>query len=223
MRPLLVVVLPPLLDPGPCISRGQEPRGVQALRPQARIERLDKGVVRRFARSGEIDLHLVQVRPVIQQTPCELQPVVHPQAPRLTPQAYQLVQHLHHLGRPEVGSRCGREPLSCVDVHDGQDPDGSAVEQLVRHEVLGPDLVGSLCPRTSLAVAPGPLAPRQLGPDRQAFLGVEPVDPLVVHNPSFPPQQHVQAPVAVAHPHRGQVLQPHPQRRLGIAPGPVAL
>jgi hypothetical protein len=77
-----------------------------------------------------------------------VRPVVHPQALRLAPQAHRLVQHLHPLGRPEVGSRCGREPLSRVDVHDGQNPDRAAVEQLVRHEVLRPH------PQRYLGIAP---------------------------------------------------------------------
>jgi hypothetical protein len=38
-------------------------------------------------------------------------------------EADQPVQHLDHLSRPEVGSWMGREPLSRVDVHHGQDAD----------------------------------------------------------------------------------------------------
>ena len=54
----------------------------------------------------------------------------------------------------------------------------------------------------------------RLDPDAEPFLAVEAVDPLVVDPPALPPQQDVQPPVAVPHPRRGQVPQPHPQRRL---------
>jgi hypothetical protein len=45
----------------------------------------------------------------------------------------------------------------------------------------------------------------------------------VVHRPAFAPQQHVQAPVAVADPNRSQIAQPHAQLDLRITPRPVAL
>ena len=98
------------------------------------------------------------------------------------------------------------------------------VERPVGHEVERADLVGAPHFRSPLPDPPRALAPGQLRADRQPFFGMEPMDPLVVHHPSLlPQQQHVQAPVAVAHPYRGQVLQPHPQSGLRVPPGAVAL
>ena len=233
MGSLLVVVAPPFLDALLGIGQGQEPRRVQALCPQPGVERLDERVVRGCSRPGKVDLHLVQASPMVEQAPGELRPVAHPQAPWRAPSPHELVEDLDHLGCPEVRSRSCREPLSRVDVCHGQNADGSAVEQLaeipkgicgwVRHEGHRPNLVRRLRSRTPLPAAPGPFAPRQLGANRQAFLGVEPVDARAIDDPPLPAQQHVQPPMPAAHPNRRQVLQPQTQRNLRIAPRPVAV
>ena len=94
-----------------------------------------------------------------------------------------------------------------------QDPEAPPVGQAVGQEIEAPPLMrrvaggGSTRGRTDALLAP-------LSPGSQPFLAIEPVDPLVVDPPAFPPQQDVQPPVAVAHPRRRQVAQPQPQRRL---------
>ena len=54
-------------------------------------------------------------------------------------------------------------------------------------------------------------------------LAAEPVDPLVVHRPTLPLQQDVEAPAAVAHPGLGHVPDSHPKGSLLICHAPVAM
>ena len=49
VRPILVVVLAPILQLFAGVGKGQEPMRVEALRPEASVERLDEGVVGRFS------------------------------------------------------------------------------------------------------------------------------------------------------------------------------
>ena len=56
-------------------------------------------------------------------------------------------------------------------------------------------------------------APRRLGPQLQAQTLVKTIDPLRVHRPAHPTQQHVHTPVTVAHARRTDVLDP------GFEPG----
>ena len=49
MRPVFVVVAAPILQLFAGVGKGQEPMRVQTLRPEATVERLDEGVVGRFA------------------------------------------------------------------------------------------------------------------------------------------------------------------------------
>jgi len=44
----------------------------------------------------------------------------------------------------------------------------------------------------------------------QAFLAVEPIDPLVIDPPALPAQQNMQTPVAIADPGLGQLLEVSP-------------
>jgi hypothetical protein len=66
MWPGLIVISPPVFDPLPGISHGEEPRGVQAFRPQAAVERLNVGIVRGRSGPGEVNLHPVQIGPLVQ-------------------------------------------------------------------------------------------------------------------------------------------------------------
>ena len=78
MGSIFVVVAPPFLGAFTGIGQRQEPRGVQAFRSQAAVERLDVGVVGRLSRSGEVDLDPVQVGPLVEHAPGELRPIVNP-------------------------------------------------------------------------------------------------------------------------------------------------
>lgn len=55
MRQVVVVVVPPFVDPGAGVSYGQDPRRVQALLAQPAIDRFDVRVVRGLAGSREVE------------------------------------------------------------------------------------------------------------------------------------------------------------------------
>jgi hypothetical protein len=67
MRPLLVVMASPFLDALSGVCRGQEPRGVQALGSEPRVERFDERIVRGLSGAGKVNLDPVQIRPVVKQ------------------------------------------------------------------------------------------------------------------------------------------------------------
>ena len=47
---------------------------------QPAVERLDEGVIRGFSGAGEVELDLVEVGPLIEETPGELRTIVDPNA-----------------------------------------------------------------------------------------------------------------------------------------------
>ncbi len=55
----------------------------------------------------------------------------------------------------------------------------------------------------------------------QAFQAIEPVDSLVIDQPTLPLQQRMYPPVAIAHPDGGNLFDPFPQRGLLSSAGPV--
>src|SRR3954447_2692434 len=65
MGSIVVVGTPPFLNPVPGVGHRQEPGRVQALCPQATVERLNQPVVRGLSGPGEVDPHAVQVGPLV--------------------------------------------------------------------------------------------------------------------------------------------------------------
>lgn len=65
MRPLLVVVGPPMIDALLSILYVQKPKLVQALLTELAVERFNICIVRRFSRSPEIQFHFIEVSPPV--------------------------------------------------------------------------------------------------------------------------------------------------------------
>ena len=74
---LHIQVPSPFFEPVPGIGQGQEPAGVQAFCSQTAVEGLNVGVIRGCAGAGEVDLHPVQVCPLVQQTTGKFRAVAH--------------------------------------------------------------------------------------------------------------------------------------------------
>lgn len=72
MRPLLNVVDPPAFDLLAGVCHRQEPGGIEAFLPDPAVERLDICVVARFSRAREVQFDLVQIGPLVEQTPRKL-------------------------------------------------------------------------------------------------------------------------------------------------------
>ncbi len=74
--PLGIVVHPPGLDDRPRLLQRREPVYIQAFVAEAAVEGLDEGVVRRLTRPGELQPHVVAVRPGVQRLGNELRAIV---------------------------------------------------------------------------------------------------------------------------------------------------
>src|SRR5205807_10540944 len=85
-----------------------------------------------------------------------------------------------------VGIDLDRQALSRVIIHDVQHAKPPPRAECVGHEVHRPHLVGCHGLRQGLAY---PAFPSTLAPQRQLFLYVQPVHPLVIHLPAFALQQ----------------------------------
>src|SRR5471030_1668682 len=133
MRPLGVVIDAPRFDPLPCIGQGEEPAGVKAFSSYPCVERFDEGIVRGRSWPGEVELHAVQVRPLVKQAPGELRAVVEAYGLRLTALDHETIEDLDDVEGAKVGSRNRCEALSRAAVDHGQKSERATVEQCVRH------------------------------------------------------------------------------------------
>lgn len=141
MRPGIVVISPPIVDPDACVIHGQELRCVQTFLSKTAVEGLHVGIVCWFSWPGEVQFDFVQISPLIEKSTSKLWAVVNPNAPRLTSNARQPVQLVYDLIGTEFRPRSGHESLSRKTVHDGQNSEWFFVKQPVRHEVHRPDIV----------------------------------------------------------------------------------
>ena len=105
MRSVLVVVVPPFFDARPGVAHGQEPGSVEALLAKPAIERLDVGVVGRFAGAGEVELDLVEIGSLVEQPAGEFRAIVDPDASRLAVEPRQAIELIDDLIGAEVRSR----------------------------------------------------------------------------------------------------------------------
>jgi hypothetical protein len=117
---------------------------------------------------------------------------------------------------PDAGDRGvgdKRQALARAIVDHDEDTQAAAIDELIGSEVERPAVIRPLRNRQGRACAQGPLA---AGPPahHEAFLAIDPKQPLVVHNEALPSQQHVQPAVAEAPAFMGKNSQPLPQ--LGI-------
>ena len=176
----IVVILPPAGEDRAGLVQVQEPGLREALTPEASVERLDVGVVRRLARAAEVQPDPVPVGPVVERFRGELPPIVDRDALR------QLAPTLSHFAQDAADVFCvkggpghQRPTLPRGDVHH----DRAAVCQYVVHEVHRPALVGSRDerPHLSNSRALAPLCPPPLEP--QPLFRVQPVDELVIDTP----------------------------------------
>jgi len=143
VRPLGVVVDPPRLDPFPRVSQREEPAGIETLGADAGVEGFNERVVRRFPRPREVQLHSVQIGPLVEQAASELWTIVDPDRLRLAPFDGKTVEDLDGVEGSEVGSRHRCEALSRAAIHYCQYAEGSAVEQRIRHESIAHTSLGA--------------------------------------------------------------------------------
>ncbi len=122
MSPALVVEHVPRLDPAPCIIEGQEPMGVEALVPEAAVERLDEGIVGRLAGATEVQDHAVLVGPSIERVGDELRAVVDVDALGRASVGDDGIEHGHDLRALDPLVDLDRQSFARIDIEQRQAP-----------------------------------------------------------------------------------------------------
>jgi hypothetical protein len=74
----LIVVSAPILHLFGRVRKRQEPVGIQALRPEAAVERFDVGIVVRFSRPAEVERDALGVGPQIEVAGDEFRVLIDP-------------------------------------------------------------------------------------------------------------------------------------------------
>jgi len=141
VRTHFVVVALPAVDGEARIGEPGEPVLVQAFVTEPAIEALHEGILDRFPRPDELQLHPLPVRPGIQHLARELRPVVQHDGFGKSTRRRQSVQHPRH---PQPRQRCVHldgQALPGEVVDDVQCPERPAVGKRVVHEVHRPALV----------------------------------------------------------------------------------
>src|SRR5215471_19875707 len=98
MRAFFVVVLAPILHLFASVCKAQGPVCVQALGSEQAVERLDEGVVGRFAGPREVERDTALIGPQIQITRNKLSAMVDPDRRREADVATESFEHLNDVG-----------------------------------------------------------------------------------------------------------------------------
>jgi len=196
---------------------------VQALRPELAVEAFDEGVVGRLAGPAEVEHDVFLVGPKVEVTGDELAALVDPDGLWVAHLPANAFERLNDILATvaEPGGHCRGEARPGVD--DRQDPDLAACRELVMHEVHRPGLVAP-CRRTTIVTQLRLHPPlRHLVAELKTHLLVKTIDPLRIHIPALPLQQHMDTPIAVTHARLADLLDPLPEGGLIAAPGCVGV
>lgn len=114
---------------------------VQTFLLEATIEGLDLGVIRRFARSREVQFDPMIVGPLVHCLRDEFAAVV--DLDRLGRPAghTKLFKHTHNIRTLQALAGINRQAFAGVVINDGQGPQSATIEQGVCHEIHAPDVV----------------------------------------------------------------------------------
>jgi hypothetical protein len=91
MWPILIIVSPPFFNLLPGILQTQKPRFIQALQTETGIKGLDVSVIRRLARSGEVQLNMIPVSLQVHVLRDKLWSVIYLDNPRSTMLCYHFL------------------------------------------------------------------------------------------------------------------------------------
>ena len=127
----------------------------------------------------------------------------------MNPAGLDPIEHPRDIIATKVLSPTSIAMLSRVKViYNRQEPEQTTVEQLVRHEVHRTAPVGV---RSPVQLRPGHRAAMttRLEPaDAEAFLRVQPLDPLAIHHPPLPPELRPDPRIFPRHMHARHLLDP---------------
>src|SRR6185503_17399946 len=179
---------------------------IQAFITEAPVEALDVGILDRLARSDEGKAHRPLVGPGIQRLALEFRSMIDRDRAR---QPAQIGQALEHRDDACSGKRTvdlERQALAAVVVHVVHRPALIRCRRLGQHQALGDP--------NALALSL---------PHHEPLFPIQPVRPLVVHGPTLPSKQHLDAPVAVAALLRGELGNAALELKRRRAAAPIAI
>ena len=104
-----------------------------------------------------------------------------------------------------------------------QQPESLPADQLIGYEVHTPAVIGMLSHRTSFTNLNAFPSTWLFSPDSKAFFAVQPVHKLLVHEPSFPTQEHPEPRISELHPTGRQVSKSNSKLGPRITPAPVTV
>ena len=207
-----VVVHAILLNRGDGVIERREPVPIKALVAELPVEGFDEAILAGFSWSDEAQGDPVLMDPGIQWATDELRAVVDRDPCRLPVPGDDPLQGPHHPLRRQAQRHLDAQAFPGEDINHVERADAPPISQLVAGEVHAP-----LHPRMQRAGQWLTLRARDLlppfPPHRQAFLAIEPLDPLAVDALTFPAQQRMEPTVAVSRVLRGQLAQSRDQRR----------
>jgi len=194
---------------------------VQALGPEPAVKRFDERVVRRLAWPGEVERDASLVGPEIEIPGDELRAQIDADGLRITCLSAHPLECVDHVFTAIAEARVNRRCVSREGVDHGQDPNPASCRQLVVNEVHGPGLVGSHWRRAVLAQLGLDPPLRRLVAQLQAQFPVQAIEALRIDRPTLPTQQDMDAPIPVAYPGLGDLLDLQLENGLIVAAGPV--
>ena len=188
---------------------------VQAFVAKATVERLYEGIVRRLARSAEVQrdtlLSYAQRSSAFEINSGPLSTRMVLGAPRIDEiRAIASTTCSPLMPWSTSIARASRVKASTTVSARNRRPSNRASETKSIDHIS----FAASSRRLPLAVGSADVAPGPLEPKAQSIITVEPVDALVVHDPSFPAQQDVDPEIAIARSRRRQITDAHHQRRL---------
>lgn len=112
------------------------------------IENLNESIVGGFSRLAEVQLHAVQIGPLVQAFGGKLRPIVHSDG--LGPPSFlvQTAQNLYNPRSSDSGLDLDGQNRRSKVIHYRSEPDPSPVKEFIAHEVHGPALIRSGSRRT---------------------------------------------------------------------------
>ena len=139
---MLVVVLTPSLQLIAGVRMTEEPMGVETLRSEAPIERLDECVVGWFPWPREVERNHMSVGPQAHVPGYELRPLINADGLGVAYLAADTIQCGDHVFIPVAEPWIENRDVSGARVDHGQDPDLPSRRELIMHEVHSPHIIG---------------------------------------------------------------------------------
>ena len=200
MWPDGIVVTPPGFDHDPGLLQTVEDLTVEELVAQLAVEAFAIAI---FPGASGFDVGgpgANSGNPVSQRNSNELRTVVGADMGRDAAQDKQVAERIDDVCSPEVPGYPDGEGFACELIDDAQHPEPPSVVGALRDKVIGPDMIGSLGPKTDTrsVVEPETAAFRLSCRNLQPLTPPDPLDPLPVHCPASCSQQCRNPAVAVA-------------------------